>query len=726
MEAFLEARRLAAASGDQKIVAVLSANISSLYIIQGAFDEAEQSIREALQAIPTDQSQDVARILLLRAQLFVLKGEAGQALPVFRETLAQADSEGDAETFGEALDLLAEAHLAGAELQAADEVLGNAFRLRWLRKEAVPDDLYGTLALLRLAQGNLSAADHFANEAFAAARRTASPAPVWWLYYCRAKVRLAQGSLQEAYRDIEEAFRYTRDLRLGLLPADSIRTRAGIDVQAVSDLYSEIAIRLHLETKKEEPARAAFEAAEQNRAAGLRESLRDSEQIRNRLSTEYWEALRRLTEAEAQRFQSDTLELRRKTERLRHELTELEIEAGLKTPDARHLGSPAVPVKVADIQGALSPSETLFSFILGEADSYLWTLTRDRFEFYRLGDRRRLEAAVRRYRECLQGRDGQEFTARGKRLYQMLFGQVSPAFVDKPDWLLLLDGPLFELPFAGLMVGPSQKSAAETSQPAFEFLAQRHSVRVIPSAAMLLAPRRKQWNGPFVAVGDPVYNTADPRWTEPGSRLRLWWDGAAEGPQFARLAGSAQEVQACAREYRASYGSPVLLIGNRANLHDFRNSLTERPGVIHLATHVVPSPSYPDVGSVAFSLRPQLGPELLGTDTISSFDLRSGLVVMSGCSSGIGALLPAEGLWGLTRAWLRAGARNVAATLWPTMDDSGDLLHSFYRHLGTAGAEGFSVSPAKALQLAQIEMLESGTWRAEPKRWAGYVIFSTL
>jgi CHAT domain-containing protein len=161
-------------------------------------------------------------------------------------------------------------------------------------------------------------------------------------------------------------------------------------------------------------------------------------------------------------------------------------------------------------------------------------------------------------------------------------------------------------------------------------------------------------------------------------------------------------------------------------VNEFKNTLEQKPAVIHLATHVVPSPRNADIGSVAFSLRPKLGPELLGVDTISSFDLKSGLVVMSGCSSGTGTLLPAEGLWGLTRAWLRAGARNITATLWPTLDDSGDLLHSFYRHLGTARPEGFSVSPAKALQLAQIEMLKSGTWRAEPIRWAGYVVFSTL
>ena len=97
---------------------------------------------------------------------------------------------------------------------------------------------------------------------------------------------------------------------------------------------------------------------------------------------------------------------------------------------------------------------------------------------------------------------------------------------------------------------------------------------------------------------------------------------------------------------------------------------------------------------------------------------------MSGCSSGSGEILPGEGIRGLTRAWLRAGAHNVAATLWPTPDHSGELLQSFYRHLGSVTEEGFSEAPEKALRLAQIDMLRSRTWRSRPGYWAAYFVVS--
>ena len=75
------------------------------------------------------------------------------------------------------------------------------------------------------------------------------------------------------------------------------------------------------------------------------------------------------------------------------------------------------------------------------------------------------------------------------------------------------------------------------------------------------------------------------------------------------------------------------------------------------------------------------------------------LVVLSGCGSGIAEAPRGSGLLGLTRAWLASGAAAVVATQWPTPDDSGTLLRSFYRHLRDAAP------PAVALQRAQTEML---------------------
>ncbi|HKA02397.1 MAG TPA: CHAT domain-containing protein, partial [Candidatus Solibacter sp.] len=124
----------------------------------------------------------------------------------------------------------------------------------------------------------------------------------------------------------------------------------------------------------------------------------------------------------------------------------------------------------------------------------------------------------------------------------------------------------------------------------------------------------------------------------------------------------------------------------------------------------------PAHGLIALSLNPQRQSELLGPLEIAGWRTDAGLVVLSGCNSGEGQVLPGTGLLGLTRAWLTAGARAVIASAWPTPDTNGALFQSLYRHLAGRPEPG----PAEALRAAQLEMIRSGDWRASPRYWGAY------
>jgi CHAT domain-containing protein len=242
---------------------------------------------------------------------------------------------------------------------------------------------------------------------------------------------------------------------------------------------------------------------------------------------------------------------------------------------------------------------------------------------------------------------------------------------------------------------------------------------------MLLAPKEPPWRGPLLALGDPIYNQADRRWTVSAwQRVRnfatLWDTSGVKTAELARLVGSAKEIDFCSRSYRGSE-TPVVLLGPRATSAEFEASLARRPSVIHLATHIVPAPGDSQVGYIALSLRPDGAPEFYGFNDISALSLNPRLVVMAGCNSGGGVQLPGEGLWGLTRAWLRAGAHSVAATSWPVLDQHGELLQSFYRFLSEEPHLG---RPEIALQRAQIEMINSEKWKARSDYWAAYFVVS--
>jgi CHAT domain-containing protein len=91
-------------------------------------------------------------------------------------------------------------------------------------------------------------------------------------------------------------------------------------------------------------------------------------------------------------------------------------------------------------------------------------------------------------------------------------------------------------------------------------------------------------------------------------------------------------------------------------------------------------------------------------------------VVLSGCETALGRQVRGEGLIGLTRAFLYAGARGVQVSLWKVADDATPaLMSSFYEFL----RQGHGV--ADAMRLAKLESLADPR-RAHPFYWAPFVL----
>jgi len=109
---------------------------------------------------------------------------------------------------------------------------------------------------------------------------------------------------------------------------------------------------------------------------------------------------------------------------------------------------------------------------------------------------------------------------------------------------------------------------------------------------------------------------------------------------------------------------------------------------------------------------------VLQLNEIFNLDLDADLVTLSACQTGLGKLVKGEGVVGLTRAFLYAGAARVAVSLWEVNDlATARLMETFYRRM-QAGAP-----PAEALRQAKLEMLRAQptAWR-NPYFWAPFVL----
>jgi CHAT domain-containing protein len=218
----------------------------------------------------------------------------------------------------------------------------------------------------------------------------------------------------------------------------------------------------------------------------------------------------------------------------------------------------------------------------------------------------------------------------------------------------------------------------------------------------------------YVGFGDAVYSAADPRYKSKPSSSK-----ANQPPRgLTRLVASAEEVDRSAAAWRATATTSshaVVYKGAAATREALIDILRATPSTIHIAAHVLSGDTHREQAFLALSAPPGGSPELLATSDVARLKAPGVLVVMAGCSSATGDVVPGAGLLGLTRAWLIAGASGVVATQWPLEDTAGGLVPAFYRHLAGSSA-------AEALRDSQIEMLRSGNWRSNPAYWAAYQI----
>ena len=710
VSAFLEARRLAESIGDHSEMAVLDANIASLYSEMGELDAAVRWMAGSLQRLSGTDRDHIPKLLIQMGVLRARQGRMGEALASFRQGIAGADRAGDLDLYALGYNRLGEALLLAGDLAGAEPALLEAYRVRKLHHLPL-DSSYRSLGRLRLAQGDLNSASHLLDRAVELAARPQGLMPTWDIYHSRGRVRLAQGRVAEALGDLRTAVRLASAWRWSAPCSDAVRVGAESLLDQVYTARIDAGNRLYAQTHDPALIRETFEAVEENRAASLRFMLAGNRQAAV-LPPAYWEAVARLQRAEVAALRSPAPGAQEAVAGARAELDRFEAAALPAAP-------PPTEKLLARAQAALRPDTALFSFQLGESASWLWAVDRSGLALFRLAPRAALEAQVEAFAKALR-EDTPESAAAGRRLFDSLFGQIPPRFAQRSRWILVLDKSLFGVPVAAL---PDNTGG----QPGY--VVEGHITEMIPGVGLWVESAAKARgvpaSGGFLGIGDPIYNAADPRL--PGADQLLSQPKAmpvsllvAPPPSpdqisLPRLVGSGAELDACARAWG---GEALLLKGADASRRNLLEQLRRHPSVVHFATHFLESEENSSYGLIALSLAGSGETEIISPVDISHWRVEADLVTLSGCRSAAGAVLPGAGLMGLTRAWLMAGARAVVASRWAMPDESGALFTELYHNLRTERRP----DPARALAAAQLEMIRFGGWRARPRYWGAFFV----
>ncbi len=340
-----------------------------------------------------------------------------------------------------------------------------------------------------------------------------------------------------------------------------------------------------------------------------------------------------------------------------------------------------------------------------------------------------------------------ETTAAAATLSSLVLQPVAAELTTK-RLLLVLDGILQYVPFAALPkpVGGNRWSVTgknTTRPPTINHrpLIAEHEILTLPSASTMAVLRReregrKPATKTLLVVADPVFSQDHERVTIANAAINVTplekqstqalFRSITEVPvsddtarALPRLPATNLEADAILAlvpraQRKAAVGfDATLATATSAELQDYR--------YVHFATHGLLNNAHPELSGLVLSLVNAQGHTqngFLRAMDVFNLKLNAELLVLSGCQTALGKEVNGEGLIGLSRGFMYAGAQRVVASLWQVNDvATAELMKRFYQ--GLLGTE--KLAPAAALRAAQMQMLATPRWRA-PYYWAAFTL----
>ena len=479
----------------------------------------------------------------------------------------------------------------------------------------------------------------------------------------------------------------------------------------------------------------AFEISESARARSLAEFLRGTEtnllaNVDAELAKQE-KSLRQLLQAKqndkiallARKYEKDELE------KLDAELAQLDTQyksvsatISQRYPAYDQLTRPRAWDLARIQQQVLNDDDTvLLEYILGADKTYVWAITRDSFTAHEIPGEvgKAAETVYNLSKDPAKGNENQ-LTQAAQSLSQMVLSPVAGQ-LNKRRIIVIADGALNYIPFQML---PSPSSNSEP-------LVDQHEIINAPSASILGELRaevagRGVRSKVLAAFGNPALGTgaSDNASDASGEHLRYAlrdielngddFDLSAVGQLFfaEREINSLREIASPAATFAAT--------GVAANRKQLFSMDFSQYAILHFATHGLLDPKRPEHSGILLSMVDDQGKSQKGFVSLQDvYSLRApvDLVVLSACRTGLGREIRGEGLVGLTRGFMYAGATTVVASLWKVNDEAtAELMKRFYTEMLQNRK-----TPDEALRIAQNHIRRNPRWSA-PHFWAGFTL----
>ncbi len=373
---------------------------------------------------------------------------------------------------------------------------------------------------------------------------------------------------------------------------------------------------------------------------------------------------------------------------------------------------------LAEIQEALLPGQTILSYMTGDSSVFAMVVQKTTASAYQIRLKTTLAEPISRLRKGIEGyyagtakspalyeQSVTQYAAAAEQLYQTLIAPLTDALTGQI--IIIPDGVLNELPFDALLTGTPGDL---TNFGTYPFLVNRYRISYAYSgttyAQVSRASGRVTGNG-LLAMA-PFYQS--------DTTLLL---SARAGTENAHREGlvvlpySGEEIKRIQPFYR---DNARLFTGKAATREQFLAFAGQYP-IVHLATHGYANRLTGAYSYLAFA--PDAHSDgILTAGELYALRLPATLVVLSACETGTGERQTGEGVIGLVRAFVFAGAESVVASLWRVNDRSTmQLMHFFHEELNKGNDRQWALSEAKRRYISQNPGVQ-----AHPYFWAAFTL----
>lgn len=703
-------------------------NIGEAYYLLGDYVKAIDYLKAAKKiAEEIDSKADAANRTAALGNVYWAAGDTSGALKNFNEALQvfieNSDKRGQATTYGN----LAVINTRQANYEKAEQYLEKALKIhREIGNRYGEGITLYKAGDLQFETKNYDEAVKYYDSALLIGQKISLPEITGKALYGLGKTARQTGNQEKALKYFKSAVKAYEDIRSHLRLAE---LKAGF-MESKMEIYTALTDLLYnnwLQSKEKKYIEKAFYFAEKSKARALLDMLTESRininaHVDSLLLQRRRNIFSQLTNIQTQLISSKLTgnqrrELNDRLQQKELELQNLQLEIKQKDPAYANLKYPE-PVSVKGIQHLLTDeNDILLEYALGEPHSYLWLISKNSHSVYQLPSEKKIGKKISKYLSLISSppQAGYLPGRAGKALYDLLLEPAAEQLNGAKNLVIIADGVLRYLPFEAIVFTDGKGAP--------RYLTEFVNISYAPSASVYRFLREKKKEDKklsLLAFADPVFGKNKQRIEKAsGTSDKDIVRGMFErnGFEFKRLRYSQDEVKKIAGHFPKTGAS--LYLREEANEENVKSGILNSCRMIHFATHALIDEETPGRSCIVLTLDDDPAEDgLLRMNEIFNLKLNADLVTLSACRTGRGKLVRGEGIMGLTRAFLYAGAFSLVVSHWPVGDYStANFMDKFYGYMQQGN------SKSAALRKVKLDFINNDVPKnRHPYYWAAFVL----